>query len=215
MKVYKFYTLAVMSFILLLSAGESHAISAKDIIKNVKKKYESIQSLKANFKQIYVWKLAGETQTLEGTLLLKSGDRYRIETNDQIIVTDGKKVWTYSKANNQVIIDVLTKSDENKLPKDLLFRYSEDYVPHYIGEEEVDGRKTYLLNLVPKDQDAFIKSMKIWVDASDWLTIKISQTDLNDNVNTYFVTNIEDNVDLPNSLFSFQIPPGAEVIDLR
>ncbi|MFQ5707294.1 MAG: outer membrane lipoprotein carrier protein LolA [bacterium] len=190
-------------------------MNARKIMKNVKKRYESLQTLKANFKQIYFWELAGETQTLEGSLFLKSGNHYRIETDSQVVVTDGKQVWTYSPANHQVIIDYLSQSNENPLPKDLLFKYSEDYTPHLIGEEKIDGEKTYVLNLVPKDEDAFIKSMKIWVNESNWLTTKIEQTDINDNKNTYIVSDIEENVKLSDALFTFQIPPDAEIVDLR
>lgn len=193
----------------------SASMNARKIMKNVKKRYESLQTLKANFKQIYFWELAGETQTLEGSLFLKSGNHYRIETDSQVVVTDGKQVWTYSPANHQVIIDYLSQSNENPLPKDLLFKYSEDYTPHLIGEEKIDGEKTYVLNLVPKDEDAFIKSMKIWVNESNWLTTKIEQTDINDNKNTYIVSDIEENVKLSDALFTFQIPPDAEIVDLR
>ncbi|MFQ5824634.1 MAG: outer membrane lipoprotein chaperone LolA [bacterium] len=191
------------------------SVRAKDIIKKVKQKYESLESLKADFEQVYSWELAGETQTLKGTIFLKSGNNYRIETESQIIVTDGKTVWTYSESNQQVIIDLLTKSEENPLPKDLLFKYSEDFTPHLVGEEKIEGKKTYLLNLVPKDEEAFIKSMKIWVEASSWLTIKIEQIDINDNVNTYYVRNVKQNIQLDDSLFTFEIPPDTEVVDLR
>ncbi|MFQ5752110.1 MAG: outer membrane lipoprotein carrier protein LolA [bacterium] len=191
------------------------SLNAKDIIKKVKKKYEELQSLKADFEQEYVWELAGETQTLQGTLYLKVGNKYRIETESQIIVTNGKTVWTYSRSNDQVIIDLLNHSEDNPLPKDLLFKYSEEYNPHLIGEKKLDGKKTYCLNLVPKEEEAFIKSMKIWVDESSWLTIKIEQIDINDNVNTYYVKNVEQNIQLADSLFNFEISPETEVVDLR
>ncbi|MFQ5865388.1 MAG: outer membrane lipoprotein carrier protein LolA, partial [bacterium] len=127
----------------------------------------------------------------------------------------GKTVWTYSESNQQVIIDLLSKSEENPLPKDLLFKYAEEYVPHLVGEDKLEGKKTYVLNLVPKDKEAFIKSMKIWVDKSSWLTVKIEQIDINDNVNTYYVRNVKQNIQLETSLFTFEIPPDTEVVDLR
>ena len=72
-----------------------------------------------------------------------------------------------------------------------------------------------MLNLLPKDEDAFITSMKIWVDASSWLTIKVEQVDINDNVNTYIIGNIKENLQLEDSLFNFEIPEDCEVVDLR
>jgi len=209
------FTGAVFSLICSVGAAVTDGKDAKEIIKNVKEKYNKVESLQADFEQIFSWELAGETQKVDGTLYLNANNHYRIETETQVIVTDGTNVWTYSKGDNQVIIDLLRQSEENPLPKDLLFKYSEEYKPHYVGEETVGGKKTYLLNLIPKEEDALITSMKIWVDASDWYTIKIEQTDINENVNTYQISNIRENISLEPSLFKFQIPEEAEVVDLR
>lgn len=198
-----------------LPDANANSKRAKEIIKKVQKKYKELKSLTADFEQEFVWELAGETQTIKGVLFLSAGNNYRIKTDTQTIVTDGTTVWTYSEPDNQVIIDLMDKSEENSLPKDLLFQYSEEYRPQFIGEEKLDGRKVYVLSLLPKDEEAFIKTMKIWVDASSWLTVKIEQIDINDNINTYTVTNIKENIDLDSSLFSFKIPKDSEVVDLR
>ena len=212
----RFFSALLIAFCLFVSVAQlTFAQNAKDILKNVKKKYEELQSLKADFEQEYVWELAGETQKLKGTLYLVAGNLYRIETDNQVLVTNGKTVWTFSKENNQVIIDHLKTTEENPLPKDLLFKYSEEYTPHLVGQEKIDGKVTHVLNLVPRDKDAFVKSMKIWVDASLWLTVRIEQKDINDNLNTYSVRNIQENIKLDPNFFNFKIPEKAEVVDLR
>ena len=216
-------TLIRISFLLsiLLSlcftppAANANSKRAKEIIKKVQKKYKELQSLKADFEQEFIWQLAGETQTIKGLLYLSAGNHYRIETDTQTIISNGTTVWIYSEPDNQVIIDSMDKSEENPLPKDLLFQYSEEYKAEFAGEEKFNGEKTYVLNLLPKDEDAFITSMKIWVDASSWLTIKVEQVDINDNVNTYIIGNIKENLQLEDSLFNFEIPEDCEVVDLR
>ncbi len=206
---------------LLCSISLQHSVATagtknpKEIVKKVEKTYKQLKSLQADFTQEFKWELAGETQTVQGTLYLQDGNKYRIETDSQEIVTDGTTVWTFSKKSEQVIIDVLETSDENPMPKNLLFKYSEEYKPIFVAEEEIDGHKTYLLNLVPKDEEPFIKSMRIWVDTDDWFTRKIEQVDINDNVNTYMVANIQKNVKLDASIFSFEVLPGYEVVDMR
>lgn len=196
-------------------ATNANSKRAKEIIRKVQKKYQELQSLKADFEQEFIWQLAGETQTIKGLLYLRAGNHYRIETDTQTIVTNGTTVWIYSEPDNQVIIDSIDKSEENSLPKDLLFHYSEEYEPELAGEQKFNGEKTYVLNLLPKDEDAFIMSMKIWVDASSWLTVKVEQVDINDNINTYIIGNIKENLQLEDSLFNFEIPPDSEVVDLR
>ncbi|MFQ5649432.1 MAG: outer membrane lipoprotein carrier protein LolA [bacterium] len=187
----------------------------KEIIKKVQKKYRQVKTLQADFRQDFRWELTGETHSVTGIIYLQEGNKYHIETDVQKIITDGTTVWTYSKKTRQVIIDLLEKSEENPLPRDLVLKYSEEYAPVYVGEEKLDGRKMHVLNLVPKEEDTLIKSVKIWVDADNWVTRKIEQLDINDNLNTYLVSNIRDNVPLDPSLFQFQIEQDFEVVDLR
>ncbi len=189
-------------------------MSAKDIVKKVKEKYDNLRSLQADFEQVFVWDLAGETQTVAGKIYLNQGNRYRIETESQAIVTDGLTVWTYSKERAQVIVDQTEKSADN-LPRNLLFRYSEDYRPILRGEETLEGRKTYVVYLEPKNDEGLVKSMTIWVDASTWLTRKMEQVDINENRNTYIVRNVEENVQLDPALFTFVPTDDMEVVDLR
>ncbi|MFQ5675982.1 MAG: outer membrane lipoprotein carrier protein LolA [bacterium] len=203
---------------LLLSFASIHSADSKraqEIIKKVQEKYKDLKTLSADFEQEFVWELAGETQVVKGLIYLGAANHYRIETDTQTIVADGTTLWTYSEPDNQVIIDSMKKSVENPLPRDLLFQYAEEYTPSLVGEEKLDDRKTYVLSLTPKDEEAFIKSMKIWVDETSWLTIKVVQVDINDNVNTYTIENIKEDVELQPSLFSFQIPADSEVVDLR
>jgi len=188
---------------------------AKRIIKQVQQKYQQVQSLRADFEQIFIWQLAGETQQVKGTIYLKEGNKYRIETNSQLIVTDGETVWTYSRPDSQVIIDQLNHAQGNPLPKDLLFQYAEEFEPAKFQEEELNGTKTFRINLVPKDEEGFITSMIIWVDKETLLTIKVEQTDINDNINTYFISNIKENTELEPSLFHFDVPEHSEIVDLR
>jgi len=191
-------------------------MKAKDIIKKVKEKYETLKSLQADFEQTFKWELAGETQSVKGTVYLAEGNNYRIETDTQAIVTNGTTVWTYSKNSDQVIIDLVAAAQEGQLPRDLLFKYSEEYKPKLAGEEKIEGRKCYKLELIPKNEDdSFIRVMAIWVDSKSWLTKRIEQVDINDNVNTYMVTNILDNPELAPELFTFEVQPESEVVDLR
>jgi len=208
-----------MSICLILSGGHTSQLfagskNAKDIVKRVQKKYGALKTLQADFEQIFVWDLAGETQTVKGRIYVNHGNNYRIDTDSQSIVTDGTTVWTYSKDRDQVIIDSVTKSEET-LPTNLLFQYAEDYKPIFRGEDKFDGRKTYIVYLEPKDQDGLVQSMTIWVDASTWLTTKVEQIDINENISTYIVHNVQEDIKLPASLFTFLPTDDMEVVDLR
>jgi outer membrane lipoprotein carrier protein len=171
--------------------------------------------LKGDFEQQYTWSLAGETQVLNGTLYLKKGDRYRVETPNQTIVTDGKTVWTYSLDKKQVFVDRLEKSKDNPLPRDLMLKYTRDYKPRLLRSEKIGASDCHVITLTPRDEDAYVQLVTAWIDKSTWLALRIEQTDLNDNKTAYLLKNAQRNVPLAEELFSFKIPADAEVVDMR
>ncbi len=188
---------------------------AEDIVAKIRQTYEKLESLKGEFEQQYTWSLAGETQTLNGTLYLKKGDRYRVETPNQMIITDGKIVWTYSLDKKQVLIDRLEKSKENPLPRDLILKYTRDFKAKLLRSEKIGAVDCYVLALTPRDEDAYVQSVTAWIDKTSYLAPRIEQIDINENKTVYLLKNTQRNAPLADALFSFKIPDDAEVVDMR
>jgi len=190
-------------------------IDAAEIIKNVKHKYEEIESFSADFKQVFKWKLAAETQEHQGKIILQGADKFRIETSDQLIISDGTTIWTYSKINNQVIIDAIGKANDVILPREIFLKFSKEYNEKLQGEERITNSDCYIVHLIAKNEDIFIKEMKIWIDKKAWLTLKIEHIDINNNLTVYSLDNIITNKKIAAEEFVYKIPPGIEVIDMR
>jgi outer membrane lipoprotein carrier protein len=188
---------------------------ADDIVAKIRQTYEKMESLKGDFEQQYTWSLAGETQVLNGTLYLKKGDRYRVETPNQMIITDGKTVWTYSLDKKQVLVDRLEKSKDNPLPRDLILKYTRDFKPRLLRSEKVGAVDCYVLALTPRDENAFVHSVTAWIDKSTWLALRIEQIDINDNKTVYLLKNAQRNLPLADGLFSLKIPEDVEIVDRR
>jgi chaperone LolA len=188
---------------------------AEDIVAKIRQTYEKLESLKSEFEQQYTWSLAGETQTLNGTLYLKKGDRYRVETPNQMIITDGKTVWTYSLDKKQVMIDRLEKSKENPLPRDLILKYTRDFKARLLRSEKLGGVDCYVIALTPREEDSFVQAVTAWIDKTTYLAPRIEQADINDNRTVYLLKNAQRNTPLADALFSFKIPDDAEVVDMR
>ena len=201
--------------LLLFPAFVAAQDDAASIVRKVRETYERLHSLQADFVQNYTWSLAGETQTLEGKLYLKHGDRYRVETTEQTIVTDGMTVWTYSHDKHQVFIDRLEKTAENPLPRELLVKYTRDFKAKLVGVEKSGKSDLYRIRFVPRDDNSFVREVTAWIEKDSWLARKIEQHDINDNVTVYELKNLQRDVALADHLFTFKIPRDAEVIDLR
>ncbi len=189
---------------------------ATELINKVKAKYDALTSFQAEFEQTSHWRLVDNVQQQKGRIWLKDKDKFRIETQDQIIVCNGKIVWTHSLYNNQVIIDKIENSaDEIRLPKDLFLKYSENYSPRLIGNEVIDQQDCAVLELKAKSDDIFIKFMKIWINTKLSVPIKIEQVDINENTNSYRLLNVELGKPLADKLFNYEIPNSVEIIDMR
>jgi chaperone LolA len=214
-----FKKLGVLTFIFICLRSASlfaSDIKADEIIKKVKDKYDDLKTFQAEFTQRSYWKLADNVHEQKGKVWLKGKEKFRIETDDQTVVSDGKTIWTYSQFNNQVIIDNVEKSgDDIRLPKDIFFKYSEDYNPIYMQGEKIDNQDCHVLELKSKTDDIFIKYMKIWINVKIFVPIKIEQVDINDNSNTYFLSNIQVNVTIDGKFFIYDVPDSVEIIDMR
>ncbi len=216
MKTKAFLSSPVLFIFLLFSITVVTAQEkVETIVSKIRQTYDKLESLKGDFEQQYVWSLAGETQVMNGTLYLKKGDRYRVETPNQMIVTDGKTVWNYALDKKQVFIDHLEKSKENPLPRDLIIKYTQDFKPRLLRSEKVGTADCYVLDLAPRDENSFIRRVTAWIDKSTWLAVRIEQVDISDNKTIYLLKNTQRNVPLADALFTLNIPSDAEVVDMR
>ena len=195
----------------LAGAGET----VKEVLEKVRKKYDSIADAELKFSQKTTFEMSKVEQDVTGTLWLKKTNKYRVETGDQTIVTDGVTVWSYSAANNQVLIDHF-KMDENTIsPEKILTGAPTEYVPTLLGADRIGSTEVLALKLEPRNEQSLVKSMKLWVDKSTWLIKKAEIVDVNGKETNYLVTDVKTNIGLQDSRFIYQVPEGAEVVDLR
>jgi len=191
------------------------ADSPEEIVRKVEKAIQSSPSLKIQFEEIYYWSLTGEENRLEGEMFLGKDNRFRIETEDQTIVSDGKILWTYSKPSNRVLIDQIIETDQSLLPMQIFFRFTKGYEVKSLGEEKIQDLDCQILKFQSKSDDELIPEITVWVDQKKWLPRRIEQMDLSDNKSVYLLKQIEQERVAIKSDFIFQIPEGAEVIEMQ
>lgn len=190
------------------------AIDAREIIENVQERYEDMTDASITFTQSVRFKVSKAEQTVKGTLLFKKPNKYRIETEDRTVVTDGKTSWAWNPRNRQVVIDSYKEETHSFSPEQLLLSYPKNYYSTLVGEEKIGGQSAYVLKLTPKEDNSFATAMKIWV-SKDWLIRKVEIIDVNGAVTTYVIEKISIDQKLGDAKFVYQLPEKAEVIDLR
>lgn len=193
----------------------ARAQTAQEVLDNLRNKYETIRDARISFTQRITFAVAKVEQRTAGTLQFKKENKYRVEFEDQTIVTDGETVWSYSASSNQVLIDNFTSDERSLTPERILTGAPSDYAATLLGKEKAGARNLFLLKLLPKSEQSSIKSMKLWVDDDEWLIRKVEIVDFSGAVTTYSVGDIRLDPGLQDSLFSYRIPEGASVVDLR
>ncbi|HLF14514.1 MAG TPA: outer membrane lipoprotein carrier protein LolA [Bacteroidota bacterium] len=206
---------ALCGWMLLPSAPALPAGDAAELVSKLRKKYDRIDDLSLSFLQTTVFSVSKARQTSEGGLSLAKENRYRITFDDRVIVSDGTTVWSWSKANAQVIIDRFRDDPNSLTPERLLVRIPSEYASVILGKERVGKVEATILKMTPASAGRPVRWFKIWVDEEKLVILKLRVLDLAENEITYELRDIAMNRDVPDTTFRFTIPPGAEVLDLR
>lgn len=206
--------LATIAFLLSLSVPQlSFGQSAKDVMNKMRDALKKQKEISISYEQSFSWKSSSSVSKTIGKLDMKDLKKLRIQTDDQTLVSNGNVLWTYSPFTNQVVINKIDKSGGTILPSDFLFEYPKDYNSKLIDENKFKGE--YLILLTPKDRSSFVTAIKIWLDDKDFLIRGIEYKDINGNVTSWEITEIDIEPNFDDSHFEFKTPSGAEVIDLR
>lgn len=212
---YKIFYLSIICLVMMILAPVQ-AEDVNEIIKQVQKKYDKMDDLSAVFKQVETFKLTGSQTEMVGKIYIKKGVKYRFESDDQTIVTDGKTVWTFNAVSRQLLIDNVRENSGALLPRDLLFKYPKNCYATLLAEEKRAANTFYVVKLDPKENfHGYLKSIRLWIDKKTSKVSRMETTDLNDNESMFEITQIDTQTKLEDSLFSFEPAPGVDVVDMR
>ncbi|MEX0746565.1 MAG: outer membrane lipoprotein carrier protein LolA [Rhodothermales bacterium] len=208
-----FRSLLLMS-LLFLVAVPAGAQNADEIFARLKAKYDSITSLRAEFSQTMSSSYMDEEATSNGVLVIQ-GDRYRVETEGQTLVTDGEVTWVYMASQKQVLINDHSEDEQSFSISDFLFNYDERFTVAEVKSNGSGADRHFVLSLKPKAKDTFFTEATLSMRERDNIITSLQVVDVNGTKMIFKLTNIEINPSLGRGVFSFTPPQGTEVIDLR
>ncbi len=188
---------------------------AEDVLEKVRKRYDAATDAELRFSERIRFPMTNVEQQISGTLFIKKKNKYRVEMDERVIVTDGQTIWSYSVSNNQVVIDRFKQDEQSLSPENILVGTPDNFAATVVGEENVGGYETTVLKLVPKDEQSFIHSLRLWVDEKEWMIRQVEVVDVSEKQTTYAVLQVRTNTGLADSRFVYTIPKGADVVDLR
>ncbi|MGH8293517.1 MAG: outer membrane lipoprotein chaperone LolA [Gammaproteobacteria bacterium] len=170
-----------------------------------------VHSLKADFTQVV---LDANLQTIKqssGTLALKRPNRFRWDyaaPNREIIDADGTRVWMYDVELQQVTVKPLTGT--LAASPAVLLAGSNDAQQNFIVKNLGMENGLDWVGVTPKVKDTDFDSVKLGFRGN--LVAVMELKDALGNLTRITFSHVQVNPALPDSLFKFTPPPGADVI---
>jgi len=191
--------------------------SVNAVARQVDEKYNQMQTLEADFTEIYQGAGAGRSES--GKLWLKKPGKMRWEyrsPEEKLFVADGHNGWLYLPAEKQVRKSSMKSLDDLRSPLAFLLGktklekelsglsfapdiqpwHSDDMILRGVPTALSDSISEVLLEITPQHQIA-----RILIHSVD------------DSTTEYRFSNQKENVNVPDSEFRFAPAPGTEVID--
>lgn len=183
------------------------------ILKEVEKRYTGSQ-FAAEFLQESTIKTMEITDFASGRLYVRYPGMMRWEYEKperQVIITDGKKLWIYRPQDNLVMVGNAPVFFRDGKGASFLSDISLVRKKFKITLAQAEGEYLYELKLKPIEGTLNISEIRLYVTPRSYNIARIvTLNDYGDDtridlVNPQFAVNLEP------SLFSFDIPPGADV----
>ena len=206
---------ATVVLVWMMTTALAIAETPQQLIGKLQQRYEQIQSFSADFEQIFQGR--GVLLRESGIVNMKKPGKmyweYR-KPNRKLFVADGKKSYFYVPSNNQVIVADLDLS-QAQVP--LLFLMGkgdlqEDFHIDLEEKEKILGTDNALLSLTPKELQAGFSRVILEVNRSTYLIHRLIVIEPVGNRNEYILTNMRQDVSVPDRLFVFKVPDGTEVL---
>jgi len=185
------------------------SIAASDCadIEAFEKKLKEKPYIFLDFEQITRSVIFQAQDTIKGTIRTGGKGKFRIETPNQIIVSNGILEWNYSRENKQVLIDSLTRYDEYD---PLTIIYDPLSVYSCQGQDNDNNKIVFHLEGIAKNTSP--QELVITVKSDNYEPLFLDYVDENGSDITVNIFDFKQATNIPESDFEFDPPDGVEVI---
>ncbi|HXY00492.1 MAG TPA: outer membrane lipoprotein-sorting protein [Candidatus Limnocylindrales bacterium] len=206
-----------------LSRQGSGKTSLDYVLSMMDRSAEDFKSLTAAIERIKYTAVVKDTSTDTGEIFMRKDSKMRIDfqsPDPRTILRDGDKLYIYTPKINRVEEYNIGK---NRAMADqyLALGYGtrteslkKNYTISMTGEEDLDGHKAAVLELVPRSDEVKkqVSKIQIWVDEASWLPVqqKFFETGSGDYYLLHY-TKVMKNLKLGDGKFKPDWPKGTKI----
>lgn len=215
--------LAVLAVVVVLGtawrgwAGDDAEKTIDTIIAGIEARY-NVPGFSADFDQQSILKAMSVTDTASGRLYVRQPGRMRWEylvPDPQTIITDGKDLWVYRPEDNQVMVGKAPAFFGDGKGAGFLSNIKSVRKSFTLSLLPAEDPQTYRLRMLPKRSSADLMEVHLKIARKTFDLLRIT---------TFNVYGDETRIDLSHfnfkdipaeSLFRFEVPQGADVVQMN
>jgi outer membrane lipoprotein-sorting protein len=210
------FSLVIVCYGQSVSAG-SNDPAAKKILDAVSAKFKTFKSVQSSF-TYKIEDAKGKVQGVKkGTVYMK-GPKYRVSITGNEIFSDGKNVWSYDKAANEVTITELDASASSITPQKLFTNfYDKDFLYKLNGEKTEGKKRLQEIEMTPVDKTKSFHKVYLLIDKAAKTIYSTKVLDKSGNRYSYTVSALNGKATVSDAVFTWDKKkyPGVEEVDLR
>ena len=198
------------------SPVEDSRLSLDDIIEKIEKRY-SVPGFSAQFFQTSTIKAMEITDNASGKAFFKRPGkmRWEYETPDrQIIMTDNETLWIFRPEDNQVMIGKAPSFFEGGKGFSFLSDMKLIKNKFSIALEKKTGNDYYKLKLLPREKAFDVSVIYLSVSTKTFDVVRIVTVNSYGDETLIVFSDIQFRKKIDDSMFSFKLPEGVEVLNL-
>lgn len=191
-------------------------LTLEQILDRLEKHYTG-NNFRAEFVQESTVKAMEITDFASGKIFVRYPGKMRWEYEKperQVIITDGFKLWIYRPADNQVMIGNAPAFFSDGKGASFLSDITLVRKKFTISLGESKDNFFYELKLKPLEKTLDVADVRLWVTKNTFTVIRVVTYNSYGDENRIEFLNHEFKADLKDSLFSFEVPEGADVLQM-
>ena len=212
----RFQLLAFATFLVLAPAAGALP-NVHTVAQAVDDHYNHMQSLQANFTEIYQG--SGIERVESGTLWLKKPGKMRWEyrsPEEKLFIGDGKDAWLYLPSEKQVRKSSMRNLDDLRSPLAFLLGKTklekELQVLSFAPDVQPWKPEDAMLRGVPRGMEDRVSQVLLEITPGHQIA-RILIQGVDDSITEYRFSDQKENLEVPDSKFHFLPPAGSEVVD--
>lgn len=217
---------AMAAFLTLMTAsvaGWPSSASADDsdtigmIVAGVEARY-NVLGFTADFDQESILKAMAVTDTASGTMMVRQPGKMRWEyllPESQTIITDGNDLWVYRPEENQVLMGKAPALFGDGKGAGFLSDIKTVRKSFQISLESAPDPLLYRLKLVPNKSTVDLMAVQLDIARNTFDLVEITTFNVYGDETRIKLTNLSFDNPPPEALFRFEVPQGADVLQMN